>query len=407
MALGALALFGATWRLWTPHAVFPRIPLVRAAGSVPEAIEWFLAVLMLVALFVVLVAPSASRWWRRSLVLFSAVLIALVLCDQQRLQTWVWQFAVMAPVLACVPGRHAIVLLRLFVVSIYLHSAHSKLNMTFLKSTGPTLVAGLLKALQLPDHVADPLFRRGFETLMPVGEFGTALALLAGRTRRWGLVFSITLHAFLLLALGPWGLNHRPGVLIWNGYFILQNLVLFSPFDMVELSSAPVETPEAIVSVSFTYRAAGIGATLFVAAAMLLPFLEPFGRFDHWPSWAVYSGATERVRVYVSSPARSRLPESLQPLVQNPAFKDGFCRVLIDRWPIVRLSAPIYPEDRFQLGVALWIARFLGSENDVMVILDSRADRWTDARTSRRLNGAAAIEQELEKFWWNGRPRGN
>ena len=36
------------------------------------------------------------------------------------------------------------------------------------------------------------------------------------------------LHGLLLVILGPWGLDHKPGVLLWNAYFIVQDVLLLA-----------------------------------------------------------------------------------------------------------------------------------------------------------------------------------
>ncbi|MGE3314955.1 MAG: hypothetical protein AB7O26_07535 [Planctomycetaceae bacterium] len=409
-ALGTafVVLLASTWKLWIPQQEFPRIPLLTAARSLPPAVEWLLAAVMLASLGVVVGARGSSRWWRQGLIGFSVALLGLILCDQQRLQTWAYQFALMAPVLAIVPARYAVPLLRVFAASIYMHSALSKLSMTFLNSTGPALVAGLLKAMQLSIPVQNSVYGKAFEVMLPLGELTVAVLLLLRATRWYGLWLSIVMHLLLLLALGPLGLNNRPGVLIWNIYFVLQNVILFGP--LVRGSARPRSedvrlTPEPMERSTPRYTVSAWGVVVLITAAILLPFLEPFGRFDHWPSWAVYAGSAERIKVYVRIEQLARLPESLRKRTLPVPAAPDWNRVLIDRWALDVLSAPIYPEDRFQLGTAFWIAQHFEADDAIMVVVESRATRLEDERLSRVLNGRAEIEKELETFWWNARPR--
>src|SRR5690606_29386070 len=66
--------------------------------------------------------------------------------------------------------------------------------------------------------------------LFPVGELLTAAGLVFRRTRVAAIILAFVMHGGLLALLGPWGLDHRPGVLLWNVYFLLQAVILFAPF---------------------------------------------------------------------------------------------------------------------------------------------------------------------------------
>jgi len=411
VALGALVLLGATWKVWTPQQVFPRVPLLEFALSIPESVEWIGTGLLPLSLAAAMLAPTAGRLWRAGLVVYSLTTIAMVVFDQQRLQTWAYQFALMGLVLALLPPRRAVALSRLFIISIYFHSGLSKISLSFVETTGPLLVAGLLKALRVPFTDWWPTISRGFEVLLPISELCVAFLLFFPRYRRTGLFASFVMHIPLIMALSALGLNHKPGVLLWNGYFLLQNVVLFGPVLRRRVLSAPAGAeaapaqPSAQMAGTTRFLPGERIVTGLATAAILLPLLEPFGKFDHWPSWAVYAGGLERVRVYVAYHAKIKLPPDLQRHTTEPLFADGFGRVLIDRWALDVLDAPIYPEDRFQLGVAYWIARHVDHPEDVRIALDSRAGRWTNLRTSRVIVGPEGIEDNLELFWWNGLPR--
>ena len=412
MVLGAIALMGATWRLWTPHTVFPRIPLIKAAASVPDAFEWIGAALLVLSLAVVLLSPESSRRRRLGLLLFSATMTGMIVCDQERLQTWAYQFAILGVVLSLVPPRRAVVLLRLFVASIYFHSALSKISIAFLETTGPTLVYGLLTAFQMTGARQWVVLEHRLEVLLPLTELMVALMLCFPRSRRVGLWVSLGMHLLLMLALGPLGLKHKPGVLIWNAYFFIQNVVLFGPLFARRAAASAPDAGSPISSGSQVARPLQRSASpasrlagAVAVAAILLPFLEPYGLYDHWPSWAVYAGGTERVSVWVGGATRAKLPETLRQLTTEPGKDDSWCRVQIDRWSLEALAAPIYPEIRFQLGVAHWIATHTDAGEDVLVVLHSRADRWTGEHATRVISGAAEIERELDSFRINGVPR--
>jgi hypothetical protein len=411
LAFGGLLLLGSTWKLWTPQQDFPRIPLFRVAEMVPETAEWMGAGLLLLALLIVLVSPWSSHWRQRGLLLFAGTIAAMIVLNQHRLQPWAYQFAMMAGVLSVLSPQRALTLLRLFVVSIYFHSALSKLSAGFLESTGPMLIAGLVKVLEHLGFSGWLKLEQQHSVLLPLGELLVALLLGFSWSRRIGLWVSLGMHVLLLLVVGPWGLNHQPGVLIWNVFFLAQNIVLFGPLlpdhdirgktaqlrEREEKSTQPA-TNTSSVSL-FGRLAQGV-----VVAAILLPCLEPYGLFDQWPSWAVYSGSTERVTVYVDGATRKRLPEAVQRYVSRGLTDDSWCLVFAGRWSLDVLSAPIYPGDRFGLGTALWLAHLAESEEGIRVVVDSRAGRWTGKRSAEVIDGTTAIERRVESFWCNGFP---
>ena len=163
---------------------------------------------------------------RRSLVAFAGALVFLALADQHRLQPWAYQFLLLALVLAVLPVSEAIAWGRLLTASIYFYSALSKLDGTFLESGGGQIVAGLLTFLHAADQLSE-LSQRVLAGTLAVGELLVAIGLCWRRSRRAAFLASLVMHVLLLAALGPWGAQNKPGVLLWNVFFIVQNVVIF------------------------------------------------------------------------------------------------------------------------------------------------------------------------------------
>ncbi len=188
-------------------------------------------------------------------------------------------------------------------------------------------------------------------------------------------------------------------------------MVLFRPF----AKSSDVHTLESSnVPTSIGWRAwCGYG---FVAAVVLLPFLEPFGLYDHWPAWAVYASRPERTRVYVADNRVPDLSPELKTFVGKKksdkeamarwlAGKSAWREVRIDRWSLAAVGAPIYPQDRFQVGVALAIAEKYNLGRDIRVEIDSPANRWTGNRSANVYQGTEAIRQLARQYRLNALPR--
>jgi hypothetical protein len=386
------------------HAAFPRVPFLSRLRGMPTGLEETVFAVACVALAAAFAVGSQRRIGRCSLLVFVGAVGCLALADQHRLQTWVYQLSILSLILAVMSPREAIVWARVLVVSVYFYSALSKLDWTFIWSGGGQIVDGLMTFLHTSREQAGPAQQILAGSLV-VGEFVVALGLCWRRWRRAALIGSVVMHALLLAALGPWGAGHKPGVLLWNVFFIVQNVVLFgvagerTPTD--EGGFDRPDQPERRSTAGLASRCAVRGLVAFI---VLFPLTEPFGVCDVWPAWAVYATGPERLRVYVDAVDRGRLPPDVQKYVDGPRFEDERCLVRIDRWSLESTRAPLYPQNRFRLGVALALAQAAGLDGSIHVEIDGPADRWTGRRSSSTVTGAAAISAELNHDWLNGFP---
>jgi len=405
VAGAALALVAATWPLWTSDAAFPRVPFLGGLRGMPTWLEGSVLAVACVALAAAFAAGSQRRLGRCALLVFVGAVGCLALADQHRLQTWVYQLSILSLILAVMSPREAIVWARLVVVSVYFYSALSKLDWTFIESGGGQIAEGLTTFLHTGrEHLGSS--RQILAGSLVVGEFLVALGLCWRRWRRAALIGSVVMHGLLLAALGPWGAGHKPGVLLWNVFFIVQNVVLFGlagerlPTDEIagEAAANSGRRPAA-------WRASQAAVRAAVVFVVLFPLTEPFGFCDVWPAWAVYATGPERLRVYVDAADRARLPPEVRKFVDKSRFEDERCLVRIDRWSLEATQAPLYPQNRYRLGVALALAQATGLEERIHVEIDGPAERWTGRRSSRAVTGAAAISAELNHDWLNGFPR--
>jgi hypothetical protein len=421
LSLAALLLIAATWPMWTPQTVFPRVPFVGIFRGMPGWLEEAALGVSCCGLVLAFVAGSSRRMGRWSLIAFAGALVFLALADQHRLQPWAYQFLLLTLVLAALPATEAMAWARLLTASIYFYSALSKLDGAFLESGGGQIVAGLLTFLHAGDQLSE-FSQRVLAGTLAVGELLVAIGLCWRRSRRAAFVASLVMHALLLAALGPWGAQNKPGVLLWNVFFIVQNFVLFgiagergasttaqglltsrrvNPGGLRAALDAPLQT----ASVKPAARGISAAVRCLLVFALLFPLTEPFGLCDVWPGWAVYATGPERLRVLIDSTDRQRLPAALQPVIDPPRFVDDRCLVRIDRWSLETTRAPLYPQNRFRLGVALALARAVGLEQTIQVEIESPANRWTGQRSTRTLTGGAAVAAELNGDWLNGFPR--
>ncbi len=398
-AASLLVLMAVTWPLWTVSD-FPRVPFVAAWIRLPAWVDWTALLALVVAQIVALSWGADQRLGRRAVAVSVLALGLLVLADQHRLQPWVYQLMVLEIVLAGLPATEAIAMSRLLVASIYFYSAVSKLDRSFFDSGGGQILDGLLDALRLSGSVSAGN-RTVLAGVVAVGELLVALGLCWRRSRKYAWPSSIALHALLLLALGPLGAGNKPGVLLWNAYFIAQNVILFGwagELKIGERIPAGASRQPLFEGARWAIR----GLVLFV---LLFPLTEPLGICDVWPGWAVYATGPARARVFVAAADGGKLPEVARPYLQPPRYEDDLCLLRIDRWSLEACGAPLYPQNRFRLGVALALDEKAAIGDGLVVEVDGPADRFTGQRTTRKLQGRGAIALELQRDWLNGFPR--
>ena len=247
LTVGQAILIVATWRVWFPQLDFPQVPLISIAGQLPRAAELGIFLFESVGLLVLLVSKS-SRVQRTGVLLVALCSLLLVFVDQHRLQPWAYQFLIVAVVLALSDGITAKANWRWIVVGIYAWSAWSKIDYGFCLRHGPFLLDGLLAAVGLTSgtRLWPASIRFLASAAVPAFELLIAVGLCFGRTRRIALWGATAMHLGLLLALGPLGHRHQPGVLVWNVFFVFQDWILFGPrSDRVVSDSSKVKLESA------------------------------------------------------------------------------------------------------------------------------------------------------------------
>jgi hypothetical protein len=437
--VSALVLIATTWRLWFAASDFPAVPFFSFLIPVPRVVDSILsgvlvAALLVDALLVVRRCVSGDVLSRSVFIergcdlLFVVMAIGLILLNQHCLQPWMYHFLILTPLLwrqSSIPvrtvdepvrddsgqrssadlfSRHSILWLT---ASIYVWSAWSKLDASFLQSHGPKFVGAICDAVGISTRFWSDQTWQVAAAILPMGELFVGVALLFRRTRRFGLLASLVMHLLLMLAVGPWGLNHRAGVLLWNGFFMIQNLVLLRAARNSD-ATAGLSGSEGIDG-ACTARQGCSGTerrvtVLVLAGAVLFPALRSVGYCDTWPAWAVYASSPARILVQVNDGAVEQLPKSLKSYVEPRSINDGWSWLRIDLWSLAATGTPIYPEDRFQRGVAMNVAREADLRDCIRIIHEEEADRWTGNRERFEKVGAAELSEFAKRFLLNSAP---
>ena len=394
-SLSVCALLAATWRLWVSQEVFPQVPAIGGLASWPAAVHWVTLGLLMTSSLAVLVIRHPNAYQRLVLLVFLLAALLATGLDQHRWQPWFYEAGLFALAMCCFSPARAVPLLRALLVSIYLFSALGKLDYQFLHTVGPQFVTAGCQLLRISTKDWPALLPVLLSVLFPVVELIGGVGLLIKRFRKAAIVLLIIMHAGLLLILGPLGLDHRPGVLIWNVSFIFQVMLLFGQQPAADPSATIEENPASQRSVRSSY--------LF-AILLLLPLLEPWGFLDHWLSWGLYSPRNSRVTLEIYQLPGERLPADMQPYVRPSRFREGMVELRMDQWSLAGLGVPIYPQDRFQLGVAAAVIEEAKLQAFV-ITRQSMSERFSGDRKEQEIKSRDQLEEELGRYWINARPR--
>ena len=389
-----LLLFLVTWRLWTPQSEFPQIPFFAALIEVPGWVDW-LAIAVVIASLLVAGFSTREIVWRRAMMAFAFATVLLMLLNQHRFQPWAYQFVLFAVIMANCRLSIAPHLMRWIVVSIYVYSAVSKFDYQFLHSLGPQFLATLTGFFGIASSEWSADRQAWLALLFPIGELLVGIGLFVPRTRRVAIFAAIGLHLLLLLILGPWGLSHQPGVLVWNLFFMAQAWMLFTQPKATEAPAA--NAPRQLVP--------EILCVLLTGIVIAFPASESLGYCDHWPAWELYSPRSSRVQIAIHESAVDRLPPEIQQHLSAAGEDSDWRQLYLDRWSLESLSVPIYPEDRFQFGVARALAEHYELALAIHVTQQSASDRWTGERDEQAFVGTEQIEATRRKFRINTKAR--
>ena len=396
VVVGLWVLVAATYPIWLVTSDFPQIPFFEFCTPVPVWIDYVLLVVL--AVFSLLFGfgnESTRRRWNCG-ICAAMILAMLVILDQHRFQPWAYltiiQFVLLS---ASADSKLSIRLIRFVLVSIYVYSAISKFDHSFCQHLGLRFVDTFLSQIGLSPHLMAPAKKLWMIWLFPIGELLIGIGLAARVTRRYVVGAAIVMHVMLITILGPWGLGHHLGVLVWNILFATQVLIVFG-------RATPVDDEDPIVWKSVS----AWSAVLVTAVCVTLPVLEIAGeRFDHWPAWSLYSDRTDKVELFVESDQANKLPPGLLKHLGPPLPFQTWRKLYIEQWSLAETRAPIYPEDRFQIGVAAYLASRYGlgdaDQEGVKLILHGPPNRATGDRKSQTFVGMAEINEVAHRFRLN------
>lgn len=413
LAFFELALIAVTWRLWSDAGDVPRVPLLSI--EIPSIVFCTASIILVTGCVLMLLgvglrsSPAKERDVETSgdrdpqipfggYIAWTAGCVC-VLANQQCLQAWHWLFLLSLGLWLFTNRVFWPQLMHHVLCTIYVCSALSRI--TAQPESGMTAVI----ARQLMNWAGTSIM--GKELLLPIlchgltaGELLIGILLLFRRTRAMGVILAELLHAMLFVALGPFGLNHHPGVLIWNVcLIILVPAVFLWDFVPRRFHDLAASTGNKSVRSSSIF---GPRATAIILLGLIWawPVSGLFGLADNWPSWQLYSNRPEAWTLYVRETDVKLLPQSVRRFVGEAGTLEDVLPVRLDRWMLEETGSPIYPEDRCQLAITRWCVRDF-PENAIFEVRISEPQTLWWRRTQRVLRATETLEKEQKRFILN------
>jgi hypothetical protein len=362
LVCGLVSGFLLSPKLWLAERFYPLTPISALLPNIPPPLDrvWFGTLLVLL---VAIALTPRSRWL---CLLFVCLAGLLSLWDQSRWQPWFYLYLVTLAAFAVYPysrpgtdaGQQAILNVgRVAVAATYVWSGLQKCNITFLTEGYKWLLEAFFDEPTLKFAMSGGL-------IVPLLEIGMGLGLLVPASRRVALVLVLTMHAGLLLCLGPLGQNWNTVVWPWNVAMMAMVVILF--WRTQEVSFRAIVWPG-----TFAYR------WLVLLLLGVMPAFNFVGLWDSYLSAALYSSNLIEGDIVISRGVYERSP----PAVQRYCEPHGdYYKVDLLTWSMEELNVPPYSEPRIYRRIARSFCLLAQDPGDVVLVIQGRPHWLTGAR---------------------------
>lgn len=315
-----------TPKLWLPiDRVLPAIPAFYFVDMLPSFLNFGATILAIIILLFSFFAKHKKFLFLSYLILISIASIFDVL----RVQPWLFYYSAFIFVLYFTQSdpKKALHICAFILSLVYIFSGMQKLNAGFATDTFPWLMQ------PITNHTNKVITRfiSSLWILAPIAEFGAGLGLWFKRSQKTSKWILVGMHLFILMMIGPAGLNVNVVVWPWNISFIVLLLILFDSSTEFSIQFYKKWKPEIAKY-----------ATLLVF--VLLPVLSFSGFWPKHLSAALYSGNKVRGYVYLSDQITASLPIKVQ--AKSNKFDN---RLSVTNWAMGELNVAMYPADWAQI----------------------------------------------------------
>ena len=322
--------------LWLADRNFPTAPLWDGLLNLPLYWHAVLFYFSLVLMLVYIIFPN-----KKIITILLLLEILSCLLDQNRWQPWEYQFIFMlAAYVFLKTEAHIYTAWQIILVGLYFFSGLSKLNAAFIHDIWYNVI--LRRWLHI---ITDNLLIVRLGYLLPLIEMGAALLLCIPRFRKPGLFILMGMHLFILVFIGPLGLNFNKVLWPWN-------ILLFCLLPLLFYKRALIPG-RSFIAKPFSW--------LVIACFWLLPWGHLVGRWDHYLSFTLYSGGMPQFYICSNDNATLIKLSSHLGKVTNDKIPCLF-PVNTYGWALKELTVPPYPQKNTYRRLARqWIKEYPGA----------------------------------------------
>lgn len=384
-AVFEILLIVATWPLWWESSDFPAIPLTGL--TMPPIVSRGLVLILVSCCCLVAGFPLVRRFvgTKRHLrsPLSSIALAAggaLVLLNQHRLQPWHWLFLLLSASRLSSSAALQWKLMRHIVSTVYVCSALSRIAFAGESDLTDSILAQLVSTIGV-SLTAGSIAAKIVRVAAVAGELFAGLSLATGIAVGWGTTAAVLMHVCLFIALGPLGMNHSSGVLLWNLCLAVIVPMLFCA-SRTRLAGSH----------------AGWKDKCLITVIWVCPLSGLFGVLDNWPAWQLYSPRPESWVLFVHAEDTDQLPESVRRWTGPTEPLSDWVPILLDRWSLEATHSPLYPEDRFYCRLLGRVLKQLPENLRVQVRISEPQNPAWWRRRSRTLHNRPELDDQHHKF---------
>jgi hypothetical protein len=281
-------------------------------------------------------------------VVASLIYLQLVIClaDQNRWQPWQYQYLFMLGVHVFVGSENQ----RRFgwqfiLIGTYFFSALWKFHSAFIYEVWLGFI--LKRWLHIYD-IPSWAFRAGY--LLPLAEIFAVMLLCYGPLRRIGVWMLIGMHGFVLLMMGPLGLNVNYVLWPWNLSMIVLLFLLFQ--------HRGIEWTRQQLKPVFNF--------LVITCWGILPWLQAGKLWDRYLSSVLFAGGAPYLFITTTNDAARK---DMAPYFFNNCALPNGRAVNTYEWGQKEMHTTPYPEDRSFVNIAkAWRQRYADSSARFFVL---------------------------------------
>ena len=336
-----------SYKTWIASRKFPVIAPSEYLRDIPSEIHWMLFVVSMLMLFMIVISPK-----KYLLILFLIFEFLSCSLDTVRWQPWEFMYFVIFTLyfFNFKKQKSFFLLVHLFVASVYIFSGLHKFNRGFLSNVWTQMILQSFFNLSSEAILTYKMFFMGL--IIPVTEFFAGLLLILSKHKKQISYFLISVHIFVLLIIGPFGLNYNPVVWSWNlAMIFLLTVIYLKPVKQIEMI--------------FIKQNA-----VWVILWFVMPFLSFYSMWYQYFSSGLYTGKEKQLYIYVSK-QNNNYKEFSDSSDLN--LNQKFYIVNLQNWALAEIKSVPLPEDEIYRKISIYLKEKLGKDCQKIILYDPQS----------------------------------